>query len=325
MFNEEVWPSTFDDREIDDIIWEEIKDSTSRGDFICYQIHRPQKGRHLKEAVARLEVLEGVDRVPVGYGRAVARIRLLAEGGDAGALFHMGKLSVLGIGVPQDMRAAEAWYQKAIAAGEMRAACNLGWIYLYGFGVIAPNKGEALRLLSMGAESGVGAAKASIGLVFLTGDGLPADPDRGVQMLGEAFADGYSNAANHLADAFLSGQHVPRDVEIGHEWLSRMAATGDEKAIATLGYFLVTGSHGKTDVAKGVTLLEKAIENNYVPAYLWLGNFYRDGQGVERDLAKALAWYERGAAYGSAGCESALASILGEVSPTPTADSSSLH
>ena len=132
-----------------------------------YQIHRPQKGRHIDEAVARLEELEGGERTPIGYGRAVKRIRKLAESGNAGAMFHMGKLSVHGIGMPQDMQAAEAWYLKAIAAGEMRACCNLGWIYQYGFGIVAPNKDEAFRLLSLGAESGVGAAKASIGLMLL--------------------------------------------------------------------------------------------------------------------------------------------------------------
>jgi len=325
MFNEEVWPSTFDDSEIDDIIWEEIKDSSSRGDFICYQIHRPQQAKHIDEAVARLELLEGGDRLPVGYGRAVERIRMLADSGDARALFHMGKLSVHGIGMPQDMQVAEAWYLKAIAAGEMRACCNLGWIYQYGFGVIAQNKDEAYRLLSLGAESGVGAAKASIGLMLLTGDGRPAEPGRGMRMLEEAFAVGYNNAANNLADAFMSGQHIPRDIEAGHEWLSRAAAAGDERTMAILGHYLVTGSHGKTDVARGLILLHEAIEKQYVPAYLWLGSLYRHGQGVERDWEQARTWYERGEEAGNAGCKPALASLLLEVSPAPPAGSSPLH
>ena len=325
VFNEEVWPSTFDDREIDDIIWEEIKNSTSRGDFICYQIHRPQKGRHIDEAVARLEELEGGERTPIGYGRAVKRIRKLAESGNAGAMFHMGKLSVHGIGMPQDMQAAEAWYLKAIAAGEMRACCNLGWIYQYGFGIVAPNKDEAFRLLSLGAESGVGAAKASIGLMLLVGDGRPAEPDRGVRLLEEAFAGGYNNAANHLADALLSGQHIPRDVDAAHEWLSRAAATGDERTMAILGHYLVTGSHGKTDVAQGLLLMHKAIENDYVPAYLWMGNLYRHGQGVERDLTQAKTWYERGVEAGNTGCNAALASLEAEKDVPTNTGPAKLH
>ena len=322
MFNEEVWPSSFDDSEIDDIIWSEIKDSPSRGDFICYQIHRPQPLRHLDEAVARLQGLEGNDRTPVGYGRAVERIRALAESGNANALFHMGKLAVHGIGVPQDMLAAEIWYLRAIAAGEMRAACNLGWIYLYGFGTVPPNKEEAMRLLTLGAESGVASAKASIGLMWLTGDGCAADPAKGVRLLEESFAQGYSNAANQLADAYFSGQFLAQDKERAHEWLAKAAATGDERTMAILGHYLITGSHGKTDVARGLEWLEQSIAKGYVPAYLWIGNLYRHGQGVERDMDKARAWFERGAAAGNTGCDKALSEMMEQMTP-PTAPRSS--
>ena len=322
MFNEDVWPSTFDDHEIDDIIWEEIKDSPSRGDFICYQIHRPKNGRHMDEAVARLHVLEGGDRTPVGYARAVERIRALAESGNPTALFHMGKLAVHGIGMPQDTRAAEVWYLKAIAAGEMRAACNLGWIYLYGFDLIPPNKEEAFRLLSLGAERGVGSAKASIGTMWLTGDGLQADAEKGVRLLEESFAMGYANAGNHLADAYFAGKYVKQNTELGHDWLGKVVATGDERTMAILGHYLVTGSHGKSDVAQGLALLEESIAKGYVPAYLWIANLYRHGQGVECDLAKARTWFEQGAAAGNTGCDKALAEMMEQMTP-PTAPGTS--
>lgn len=325
IFNEDVWPPSIDDHDIDDIVWEEIKDSDSRGDFICYQIHRLQKGRHREEAVAKLHTLEGGDRVPVGYARAVERIRKLAEKGDPKAMFHMGKLHVHGIGVPQDMVAALAWYQKAGEAGEVRANCNLGWIYLYGFGVIPANKQEAFRLLTLGAESGVFAAKASLGLMYLTGDGIPADKERGVQLLRESFEAGYLNAANQLADAYFAGKFLPRDIEAGHEWLSKVAAAGDEKTMAMLGYYLVTGAHGKVDAGRGILLLEQAIEKEFVPAYLWIGNLYRHGQGVARDLEKAREWFEKGSAAGNSGCDKALAELMNEATPPHAPTSSSLH
>jgi TPR repeat protein len=325
MLNEDVWPSSFDDREIDDIIWSEIKDSTSRGDFISYLIHRPQKGRHRYEAQARLEAMEGSDSIPVGYARAVARIHELAERGDAGAMFHVGKLHVLGIGLQQDMRAAETWYHKAIAKGEVRAYCNMGWIYLYGFAEIPPNKEQAFRLLSVGAEQGVSSAKASIGLMWITGDGRVANPVLGLKLLAEAFGEGYNNAANHLWDIYFTGVYVPRNVEVAHDWLFKLVARGDERTMAILGHYLVTGSHGKTDVAQGLSLLHQAIEKNYVPAYLWLGNLYRHGQGVERDLAKAREWYEQGDEAGNTGCAPALASMMLEINPAPATGTPSLH
>lgn len=325
IFNEDVWPSTFDDREIDDIIWEEIKDSESRGDFICYLLHRPQKAQHREEAQARLKELQTLDRTPIGYARAVSRIRAQAEKGDPKAMFHMGKLHVLGIGIPQDMVSAVAWYEKAIERGEMRACCNLGWIYLYGFGVIRANKKEAFRLLSLGAENGMYIANASLGLMFLTGDAVPVDQQRGLKLLQDSFEEGYTNAGNHLADAYFTGKYVPRDLDTGHEWLSKVAARGDEKAMGILGYYLVAGSYGQTDVTRGIALLEQAIEKQHMPAYTWIGNFYRHGQGVARDLNKAREWFEKGSEAGNTGCDKALAEMMNEATPPTAPSSSSIH
>lgn len=324
MLNEAVWPELFDDREIDDIVWQEIKDSPSRGDFICYLIHRLQKAQHVEEAQSRLRTLDGVDPTPIGYARAVERILALAESGNPTAMFHMGKLHVHGIGVPQSMHDAESWYLRGIAAGDMRSHCNLGWIYLYGFNEIRENKAEAFRLLSVGAANGVHVAKASVGLMLLAGDGCEANPERGLQMLEEAFAEGYNNAGNHLSDAYFLGKLVPKDAEKGHAWLEKVAARGDWRSMAILGHYLVSGSHGKTDIAQGLDLLQQAIKHEYLPAYQWIGNLYRDGSGVERDLEKALAWYEKGSAAGNTGCDLALATLKLTTAP-PVSGSDTVH
>lgn len=316
VFNEEAWPAGYDDREIDDIIWSEIMGSSSRGDFVCYIINRLAQARHREEAQARIDAMEeGGRSEPRGYARAAERIRALAESGHAGAMFHMGKLYVHGIGVAQDMREAQKWYHRAIDAGEMRAHCNMGWIYLYGFGAIPADKKKAFELLSAGSASGIPAARASIGLMRITGDGIEADVQLGLRLLEESFDEGYLNAGNHLADMYFAGKFVPQDVEKAHDWLSRVAQKGDERTMAILGHYLVTGSHGKTDVARGVELLEQAIENKYVPAFLWIGNLYKEGKGVEQDLAKAREWFEKGAVAGNTGCTLALTMLLAQGRP----------
>lgn len=313
----EVWPDHFDDREIDDIIWSEIKDSQSKGDFICYQIHRPQKWRHEQEAQERLKRLgEGSPNAPSGYDRAVKRILALAEAGNASAMFHMGKLHVHGIGVEQDMFAAQTWYYRAIAAGELRAFCNLGWIYLYGFQAIPVNKLKAFELLSIGADNGIAAAKASVGLMLVTGEGIQANPARGLELLQEAFHEGYPNAGNHLSDMYFAGTYVSKDIEKAHEWLDMVVEAGDERTMAILGHYLVTGSHGKTDVQKGMALLERSIEKNFVPAYLWIGKLYKEGMGVPMDLGKAREWLERGVAAGNMSCTLALTMMLAQGRPS---------
>lgn len=325
MFSNEVWPSYFDDHIIDEIIWSEIKDSPSRGDFVSYLIHKPQKSRYRESAQQRLEEMENIQSEPIGYPRAVARILAMAEAGDPTAIFHMGKLHVHGIGATQSLIEAEKWYQRGIEAGDIRSHCNLGWIYLYGFDVIPPNKAEAFRLLSIGAEKGVIPAKASVALMLLTGDHCSADPERAVQLLEEAFEEGYNNAGNHLADAYYLGQYLPKDMKKSLEWLSKVADRGDERTMAILGNHLITGAYGIKDPSRGVALFQQAIEKNYVPAYLWIGNLYRHGQGLPCDLDMAKAWFENGLAAGNTGCQQALDTLKKEMEKENSASRSLKH
>jgi len=322
---ESVWPVDYDDSVIDDIIWSEIKASPSAGDFASYLVHRPQRAKHIDVARARYESIDaGLDNAPVAYVRAIERIRMLAEAGDAGAMFHLGKIYSLGIAVVQDFSVAEEWYLKAIGSGEIRAHCNLGWLYQAGFGVVEQKK-KAFELLSIGAENGVLAAAATAGLMLLSGEGCQANPVRGIRMLEVAFHEGYNNAANCLADACFAGKGVPQDTDLGLEWLGRAAERGDARTMAILGHYLVSGSHGRIDVARGVAYMVSAGNRGFTLAHLWLGTLYEQGQGVESNPVMARMLFARGAAAGDEECEFALARLLrGAVSP-PAPGSPSLN
>jgi len=325
ILRESGWPSNYDDLEIDDIIWSEIESSPSSSDFVCYLVHRLSKARHRDAALARsASADESESAAPVGYPRAVERIRLLAESGNAAAMFHMGKISALGIATAQDLAAARFWYEKAIDHGEMRAHCNMGWLYQSGYGV-PEDKEKAFHLLSIGADSGVPTARASVGMMLVTGEGCTSNPSLGLRMMQDAFDAGYNNAGNHLSDLFFAGKYVPQDIGLAHDWLFKVVARSDERTMAILGHYLITGSHGKIDVAQGLALLDESIEKCYFPGCLWLGNLYKNGQGVERNLQKAKALFEKGAAAGDAGCEFALASLLHETDHAPAPGSSSVQ
>jgi len=322
---ENVWPASYDDSVIDDIIWAEIKASPSAGDFASYLVHRPQCAKHIGEAQAKYESIDqSLDNAPVHYVRAIERIRVLAERGDEGAMFHLGKIYSLGIAVEQDFSVAEMWYLKAIGMGEMRAHCNLGWLYQSGFGV-TEHKEKAFELLSIGAENGVLASKASAGLMLLSGEGCQANPARGIRMLEQAFHAGYNNAANCLADVYFAGKDVPQDTGLGFDWLRRAADRGDDRTMAILGHYLVTGSHGRKDVARGVAYMFGAVNQGFPPAHHWLGALYEQGRGVERNPAMARMLFERGAAAGDEECEFALARLLSGAVPPPAPGPSAVN
>lgn len=312
---ESTWPDNCDDYVIDELIWSEIKVSPSAGDFASYLVHRLQHARHTDEARARYESIDNsVDAAPVCYLRAIERIRVLAESGNAGAMFHLGKVYSIGIAVEQDFPVAEKWYLQAIELGEVRAHCNLGWLYQSGFGVME-QKDKAFALLSIGAEKGVLAAKATVGLMILSGEGCHPNPSLGIRMLEEVFHAGYSNAANCLADTYFAGKDVQQDTDLGFDWLERAADRGDDRTTAILGHYLVTGSHGRTDVARGLAFLVSAVNRGFLPAHLWLGALYEQGRGVERNPGMARMLFEKGAAGGDEECEAALARLLSGAAP----------
>lgn len=306
----------YDDGKIDDIVWSEIGSGDSKADFLCYLLHSMQKAKHEGEAWSRIKAMNGeAAGIPVGYIRAIERIRELAMKGSNAAMFHMGKFHALGIGVRRDRQLARWWYQEAIGAGEMRAHCDLGWLYLHGCIDIPQDKVEAFRLLSIAAQKGIPAARASIGRMLLTGDGVSINTGLGLNMMYAAFDSGYNNAGNILADVYFAGTHLDRNVDLAHEWLARVAARGDARTIAMLGHYLVTGSHGKQDVVRGLALLHESIEKEYIFSYLWLGTLYSEGNGVERDIGKAMECFRKGAAAGNERCGRALLKLMQEARP----------
>jgi hypothetical protein len=314
---EKVWPDRFDESHIDDMIWRQIRESDFSADFASYMVHRPQPARYMNEAKKRYEVIGKLPaNVPICYPRAVGRIEALAEDGDAGAMFHMGKIYSIGIAVTQDFLTAEHWYLRAIELGEVRAHCNLGWLYQSGLG-LPEDKVRAFELLSHGAENGVPVAMASVGVMLLSAEGCNADAERGIKVLVEAFDQGYNNAANCLADAFFAGDHVARDEDLAFDWLARAAERGDLRTKAILGHYLVTGSHGRQDVPRGVAYLYDAVNRGFTQACLWLGALYERGLGVERNPSMARMLFERGRMLGDEECAFALQRLDNGNMPPP--------
>jgi hypothetical protein len=230
----------------------------------------------------------------------------------------MGKCYALGIGVEKDRHIAIQWYQEAIDAGEIRSHCDVGWLYLHGCSDITPNKVEAFRLLSIGAMNGIPAARACIGKMLVTGDGVPTNTRLGLSILHASFDSGYNNAGTILADLYFAGTHLDRDIDLAHDWLAKVAARGDARTMAMLGHYLVTGSHGKQDIEQGLALLNESMEKEYLFSYLWVGTLYRNGKSMEPDIGKAIECFKRGATAGDKRCGQALLELTNDGRRTPT-------
>ena len=105
------------------------------------------------------------------YETALAECQPLAEEGNAGAQFCVGRLYANGFGVELNDDLALQWYGLAAEQGHGEALFNLGLMHANGWGV-AMNDEEAAKLFLLAAEQGFIKAQTSLAEVYRKGRGI---------------------------------------------------------------------------------------------------------------------------------------------------------
>jgi hypothetical protein len=123
------------------------------------------------------------------YSTATAIWRPLADKGDADAAFNLGQAYRLGHGVPQDMAAAQGWFERAARKGHVDAQATLG-LMLFQSG----NQTGGLRWLKMAATHGEPKAMLVYGSALFNGEGAPRDPLLGYRFVVAAAETGLEPA-----------------------------------------------------------------------------------------------------------------------------------
>jgi len=117
------------------------------------------------------DLQKGLQAYEMGdYETALAQCLPLAEAGDAGAQFCVGRMYGNGFGVGMDDAEALKWYGLAATEGHPEAQFNLGVMYANGWGVDM-NDAEAAKLYRQAAENGWACAQRSLAYVISRGIG----------------------------------------------------------------------------------------------------------------------------------------------------------
>jgi TPR repeat protein len=123
-------------------------------------------------ALAGADLQKGLAAYDVGdYETAMAECLPLAEAGDPGGQFCVGRMYANGFGAPMDDAQAIKWYSLAAASGHAEAQFNLGVMYANGWGV-EMNDEEAAKYYRQAAEQGVPCAARSLAYVTAHGVGV---------------------------------------------------------------------------------------------------------------------------------------------------------
>jgi cell division septation protein DedD len=165
------------------------------------QIAAVAAGAVFLASAALADVKSGVDAWQAGnYGAAISEWRPLADRGDPDAQFNLGQAYKLGRGVPQDLRAAQIWYEKAAQQNHPQAQAILG-LLLFQNG----ERQKALPWLRRAADGGDPRAQYVLGTALFNGDLVGKDWPRAYALMSRAAAQGLPQAAQNLGqmDKFI--------------------------------------------------------------------------------------------------------------------------
>lgn len=221
-----------------------------------------------------------------------------ARNGDLEAMNYLGYLLVSGSeGVEPNVEEGLRWITLAAEEGDVKAASNLGWLYIEGE-FLQRDLEQGVKWLSKAADAGLPVAKSILGDLYLEGKGLPQDSLAADSLYREAFEGGLGDAGFKLyalnADSYA--RLAPSEmVEVGKYYYLRSAPS------------------------EGVKLFYLAADDGNATAMTLLGDAYTRGIGVPYDHALSLKYYVAGAMAGNPSAQFVLGELL-EIFPDALSD-----
>lgn len=132
---------------------------------------------------------------------------------------------------------------------------------------------DALKAFGKSAKAGNTEAQYQIGIMFLEGQGITANPADAAYWFRKAAQNGHVPSQFEIGYCFMNGVGVQADDRMAAEWFWRAAEQGDPDAA------------------------------------LYVARMYRDGRGMGQDLEQARKYYTKAAAAGIAEAETELGQL----------------
>jgi TPR repeat protein len=151
---------------------------------------------------------------------------------------------------------------------------------------------RALSLWRSQANGGNADAQDQIGLSYLSGKGVAADPAEAVRWFRMAAQKGFPDAQFNLAECYATGRGAPQDVPAANALYEKAAKHGHADAEYKMGVLLRTGAELQSVLLDAAEWFKKSADQGNVAAQVNLGVMFADGQGVRQDKVEALKWLD---------------------------------
>ena len=211
---------------------------------------------------------------------------------ETGFDFHYGKNGK----TKDDIKAVE-WFRKAADQGFAEAQAQLGYMYLYGYGV-KKDHAEAIKWYRLAAEQENASAQNQLGFMYLNGYGVDKDYAEAIVWYLKAAEQGHPSGQNGIGFIYQNGYGVNKDYAEALKWYRQAAEQGNAAAKNNIGTMYFNGYGVTQDYAEALKWYRQAAEQGEANGQYSLAFMYDNGYGVPKNPTEARKWYEKAAAQG---------------------------
>ncbi|MCK0208097.1 sel1 repeat family protein [Starkeya koreensis] len=194
-----------------------------------------------------------------------------------------------GYGVRQDAAAAHKWYEAAAAKGNGDALFTLGSVLMDGQAVTS--RDQAVDYFRRSAEAGNMRAAYNLGLIYLQGEVAPKEPAIAAEWFQRAADRDQPDALYALATLYRDGNGVARDPIESARLLQRASLLGNAVATTELAILVFNGNGLPKDEARAAGMFREAALAGNAIAQNRYARILSAGRGAPKDLVAAAAWH----------------------------------
>lgn len=168
---------------------------------------------------------------------------------------------------------------------------------------------KSFALFKSLAELGNAEAQNNLAWMYTYGQGVDANPKKGIEWNLKAAEKGNLNAQYIIATHYVKGEYLPKNDSLAFYWHQKAAYRGYQFSKLELADMYFHGAGVETNQIAAVEWYKKAANMGNLRAKYILGWIYENGRGADQDIDLAMQWYEQAAEGGNTGALYALARI----------------
>jgi TPR repeat protein len=226
--------------------------------------------------------------VPADEAKGVALLEAAATSGDAAALITLGDWYSRGELAPVDAERAIEFYRRAAEAGLPLGLAKIGDLYRTGVRGLAADVEIAVDYYERAVALNNNVARRTLATMYLDGNGVRANPDRGAELLRDAALSGDASAALSLAVIYSRNEPYLADFEQASQYYKLAVAAGSRNANVRMGVALLEGPLAAGHGSFGLSLLVEGARNRIPGAAVELARLQLAGKVPDQGLEGAI-------------------------------------